>query len=243
MAFIGLSIVVLLVIAIVMLTVRGVFARDLTQAIRRVTQQEQDLQMKAEVLERRLAQMEHDHAVRLKQAEAEGQRLLQDARQQASNIRSAAIEEAKQHARQLMAETEQARQQMRRSLIQELNGRAIDSACQALTALLPDGELENLHEQLLARLITELDRVDAGPVAPGAAMAAQVRTARALSERQLEEIRQRLVRRMGTAVTCRQDADAALVAGAQVRVGDVIIEGDLRHYLERLTRRGEMERP
>lgn len=242
MVFIGLSVVVALVVGLVILTVRGVFARDLTQAIRRVSQQEQELQTKAEVLERRLGQMEQDHALRLKQAEAEGQRLLQEARQQAANIRSAAIEEAKQHARQLLAETEHLRQQMRRSLIQELHGRAIDGACQALAALLQGGELENLHEQLLARLITELDRIEAGPTAPGTAVPAHVRTARALSERQLEEIRQRLARRLGSAVTCHQDVEAALVAGGQVRVGDVLIEGSLRRYLERLTRAGENER-
>ena len=242
MEFIGFTIVVVLVVVIVILTVRGVFARDLTQAIRRVAQQEQDLQAKADVLERRLSQMEQDHALRLKQAEAEGQRLLQEARQQVSNTRSAAIEETKQQARQLLAETEHLRQQMRRGLIQELSGRALDGACQALASLLPNGELENLHEQLMARLITELDRVEAGAVTSGTAVSAQVRVAHALSGRQLEEIRQRLSRRLGTAVACEQETDAALVAGAQVRVGDALIDGSVRHYLERLIRVGEGER-
>ena len=242
MAFIGFAAVVVLIVAIVILTVRGVFARDLTQAIRRVAQQEQDLQAKADVLERRLSQMEHDHALRVKQAEAEGQRVLQEAQQQALNTRSAAIEEARQHARQLLAETEHLRQQMRRGLIQELNGRALDGACHALTSLLRNGELETLHEQLMARLITELDRVEAGATTPGAEMRAQVRVAHALSEQQLEEIRQRLSHRLGAMVACEQETDATLVAGAQVRVGDALIDGSVRHYLERLIRAGEGER-
>ena len=242
MAFIGFTVIVVLVVALVILTVRGVFARDLTQAIRRVAQQEQELQAKADVLERRLAQMEQDHGVRVKQAELEGQRLLQEARQHVSNTRSAAIEEAKQHARQLVAETEHLREQMRRGLMQELHGRAIDAVCRALAALLPNGELENLHEGLVARLITELDRAEIGAPTPGVEVQARVRAARALSERQVEEIRQRLSRRLGTAVACEQEADAALVAGVQLQVGDALIDGSVRHYLERLVRAGGGER-
>jgi len=53
----------LLLVGIILLTVRGLFARETTQALARVRQREDELQAKADVLEQRLSQMEQDPKV------------------------------------------------------------------------------------------------------------------------------------------------------------------------------------
>src|SRR3989338_7920041 len=108
----GAVVAFLLIVGPLLPTVRGLFARETTQALKRVRQQEDALQAKADLLEQRLSQMEQDHRQKLTHVQGEAERVVQEAKQQAMNIRTAAVEEAKHRARQLVMETEQSRQQM-----------------------------------------------------------------------------------------------------------------------------------
>ena len=60
MELLGLGALVLGIVVLVIFFTRGVFSRDLTQAMKRVTQREEELQEKADILEQRLGQMERE---------------------------------------------------------------------------------------------------------------------------------------------------------------------------------------
>src|SRR3989338_5499741 len=165
MELIGLGILLVValgvILGIVILLTRGLFARDLTQALKRVTQQEQALQEKADVLESRLSQMERDYHAKLKRAEGEAEQMLQDAKTRAMNIRTAAIEEAKHRARQLLLEAEQGKLQLKSDMAKELNGQTAQQACASLRMLLPAPTLAALHAALVKELLAALKSMDA----------------------------------------------------------------------------------
>lgn len=230
MELIGLAVVFVLIVGVVLLTVRGLFARDLTQALKRVANQEQELQAKAEILEQRLSQLEKDHQLKLKQAEAEAQRLVQEAKQQAMNIRTAAIEEAKHRARQLVMEAEQLRGHLKQELRQELNGRALARVCEAIQTLLSSEEQARLHNRLVAQLLEELARVEVAHVG-GPIHHVQVTAAHPLSAEQTKALRDHLLKHLGPSVGCEVKTDATLVAGCVVQLGDLMLDGSLKHYL------------
>lgn len=63
---------------------------------------------------------------------------------------------------------------------------------------------------------------------------ATVTAATALDDAQIEQIRQALTRRFGRKVTIETAIDPALVGGAVIAAGDVVIDGSIRTKLARL---------
>jgi F0F1-type ATP synthase membrane subunit b/b' len=234
MELIGLSFLVAVALGVVLFVIilltRGVFARDLTHALKRVTQQEQGLQEKADVLEQRLRQMEHDYQSKLKRAELDAEQILQDAKTQAMNIRTAAIEEAKHRARQLLLEAESHKSQLKVEAARELNGKAVQQACASLRVLLSPGDLHGLHSRLVKELLESLRQMEVKPTL-SASEPVVIETAQPLSEDDLKQVRQWGAMVAGTSVSVEVKTEPTLVAGCLVRVGETIIDNSLPNRL------------
>jgi len=231
MALVGLGILLVFALLVIILLTRGVFARDLTQALKRVNQQEQALQEKADILEQRLRQMELEYQAKLKRGDAEAQRMVQEAKSQASNIRTVAIEEAKHRARQVLLEAEQGRQQLTLELTKELNGKVIQHACESLRALLPSTELSALHHSMTAELLEALSHLDARPLRGVAHV--DVTTAQPLTASESERLKRWAAASVGEGTPVQVDTDPTLVAGCVVRLGATIVDNSLSNRLSR----------
>lgn len=221
-----------LVVGSIVLWTRGVFNRDLAQALQRVQQQEQELQHKAETLEQRLNQLEREYQMRLKRAEGEAERLLQDAKTQAMNIRTVAIEEAKHRARQLLLEAEQGRVQLRADVAKELDGGMILRACESLRVLLSPVDLASLHRRLTTELVDALQQLEASARRSGASRV-HVRTGQPLGPGEVERVQRWVTTALGETVPLQVDTDPALVAGCVLQFGDTIVDSSLPNRLGR----------
>lgn len=234
MEWLGFGILLVVTLAGVVFTVilftRGIFARDLTQALKRVNQQEQELQAKAEILEQRLRQLEQEYRAKIKHAEVEGEEIVQKAKGQAMNVRTVAMEEAKHRARQLLLEAEQGKAQLKQELAKTLNGQAVRQACEALRALLPPQELAALHLSLVTELLPALSTLDLGS-AQAAVERVEVVTAQPLALDQSKRIAQWVAASCGPGVTLQVDTDPSLVAGCLVRVGQTVVDNTLANRL------------
>ncbi len=230
---VGVVVAFLLIVGIMLLIVRGLFARETTHVLGRVRQREEELQANADLLEQRLAQTEQDHRLKLKHAQAEAERMLQEAKQQASNIRTAAVEEAKYRARQLVMESEQTRQQMVSDLRRELHDQAVAWTCTAIQTLLTAPEQESLHARLLHHLTQACAQVELGHV-NGGLERIPVRSAKPLAAEQTEALQRCLSTKLNHPVALDEMTDAGLIAGGVVSLGDVVVDGSLKQYLTRL---------
>ena len=230
MELIGLGILLVFAVAIIILWTRGVFARDLTQALKRVNQQEQALQEKADILEQRLTQMEREYQAKLKRAQLEAERIVQEAKNQAMNIRIAAIEEAKHRARNLLLEAEHTKTQLKVEIANELNGQAIQRACESLRTLLPVSELAALHRTLMGELLEALVHLDMTWHRAGVERV-EIATAQPLTAAESQQLSQWVGAAVGTTVPLQVTTDTALVAGGVVRVGTTIVDSSLVNRL------------
>lgn len=82
-------------------------------------------------------------------------------------------------------------------------------------------EMSELFEQMKARVENTVD--------------VTVRTATALSELQKQALVAALKKRLGREVRLEVEVDEALIGGAVIRAGDVVIDGSLRSRLDRLS--------
>jgi len=234
MELIGLGILLVValgvILGVVILLTRGLFARDLTQALKRVNQQEQALQEKADVLEQRLGQIERDYHAKLKRAEGEADQLLQDAKTQAMNIRTAAIEEAKHRARQLLLEAEQGKLQLKSEVAKELNGRAVQQTCASLRTLLPAPALVALHTALVKELLAALKDLDVTALRPHLGPVVVV-TGQPLEEADAQHLTQWASTALGQGITLEVKIEPALIAGCVVQLGTTVVDNSLPNRL------------
>ena len=232
MEFLGLGVVLMGVVVAAIFFTRGLFARDLTQALERVRQQERLLQEKADVLEQRLAQMERDYQAKIKRADTEAERVVQEAKSQAMNIRTAAIEEAKHRARQLLLEVEQGKAQLKTTLTRELNGTLARQAGESLATLLTAEQLAGMHEALIRELLDALKGVDLRSLQQRAGQV-EVTAAQPLGSAESLRLAQWAAASVGSDVPIRTTTDTALIAGAVVRVGQTVVDNSLISRLSR----------
>lgn len=234
MELIGLGVLLVIalgvILGVVILLTRGLFARDLTQALKRVNQQERSLQEKADMLEQHLSQIERDYHAKLKRAEGEADQMLQEAKTQAMNIRTAAIEEAKHRARQLLLEAEQGKLHLRAEVAKELNGKAAQQACTSLRALLPASALAALHAALVAELLEALKDMD---VAASRQPLEQivVMTGQPFKETDHRHLVQWAATAFGHPVAVEVKTEPTLLAGCVVELGATIVDNSLPHRL------------
>jgi len=228
----GIVLVVVLgvVAGVVILLTRGLFARDLTQALKRVNQQEQALHEQADILEQRLGQMERDYHAKLKRAGAEAEQMLQDAKTQAMNIRTAAIEEAKHRARQLLLEAEQGKLQLKAEVARELNGQAVQQACASLRTLLPQALLTALHGALVDELLTALNGLDTAPL-QGHLERVVVVTGQPIAEADAKRLAQWTATAFGRGMTVEMKTEPTLLAGCVVQLGTTVVDNSLPNRL------------
>ena len=220
------------ILGIVILLTRGLFAKDLTQALKRVNQQEQALQEKADILESRLGQLERDYHAKLKRAEGEAEQMLQDAKTQAVNIRTAAIEEAKHRARQLLLEAEQGKLQLKAEVAKELDGWAVQHACASLRTLLPAPALAALHEALVGELLTALTGLDAAPLR-GRVEQVVVVTGQPFAEADAKRLAQWAATALGRGIAVETKIEPTLLAGCIVQLGTTMVDNSLPNRLGR----------
>ena len=230
MEFLGLGIVLIGVVVAAIFLTRGLFARDLTQALERVRQQERMLQEKADVLEQRLAQMEREYQVKLKRGDVEADRILQEAKSQAMNIRTAAIEEAKHRARQLLLEAEQGKAHLKSAMTRELNGAVARQACESLKTLLSPEQLAGVHEVLIKELLEALKGVDLRSLQQRAGHV-ELTVAQPLGSADTLRFAQWAAASVGSDVPIHTTTDQGLIAGALIRVGQTVIDNSLVNRL------------
>ncbi len=218
------------VIVCVIVFTRGLFARDLTQALKRVNQQEQQLQENAGILEERIRLMEGEYHLKLQRADQEAKQIVESARVLTMNVRSAAIEEAKHRARQLLLEAEQGRAQLKAEAAKELNGQIVQQTCDALRSLLPTGEMTKLHGALVEQLLAAVKRLDTAVLKANVSHV-DVRTAQPLSPAHSQQLAQWVVASLGATVPVHFQTDASLVAGCLLQLGSTTVDSSFANRL------------
>jgi len=218
-----------LVFFVIILLTRGVFAKDLTHALKRVHQQEQALQENADILERRIRQMEQEYHAKLRRADLDVERVLQEAKAQAMNIRTAAIEEAKHRARQLLLEAESYKSQLRYDVARELNGQTVQQACASLRVLMSSADLQGLHARLVKELLETLRQM--GLTSPDTPASITIVTAQPLSEDDMAQLRHWAATVVGTPAPLEVKTEPTLVAGCLVQIGNTVIDNSLPNRL------------
>lgn len=127
--------------------------------------------------------------------------------------------------------------------VQELLGNPLVSPASLVEVVVPQGDVDPLFQQFLS-VLAENRRLAVLPEIAGLfdalraederVVKAKITSAAPLAEADLANLRASLVKRFGREVEVSTAVDPALIGGAVIDAGDVVIDGSLRTKLERL---------
>jgi F-type H+-transporting ATPase subunit delta len=127
--------------------------------------------------------------------------------------------------------------------VQELLGNPLVSPAALVEVVVPQGDVDDAYRRFLA-VLADNRRLDVLPEIAGLfdalraedekVVKATITSASPLAEGELATLKASLARRFGRQVEVSTAVDPALIGGAVIDAGDVVIDGSLRTKLERL---------
>jgi len=212
----------------VMYRVLGAQAMKTTQQLMAISDEQAK---KNEGIQKSLKEGELKAARIMNEAKQEAERLKKDAREQAE-LASARVEnEARAEAERIVDEAVKGRDVMKKELVDQMEARVSERACQFVLEVLPLEVRKSTHDHMLLELMNEglkaLEKMDSKEKSFEVAIV----SAFPLSDEQRGQIVQSVRRKINREPVVTEQVDESLVAGLRIRLGHLILEGSLAHRL------------
>ena len=223
-------------VAMVMV-LRYVMKRNLTDATAHLEDLSAEYTRRQEELKQRLAESEQQYQEQLTRATGEAERILAEAREEAETSQAKRLEEARLESERIVQQAIATRDGLRKELEREMESRAIERACQLIEGALPIELRRDIQGRWLEELCrngrSPFDRLHAGEDVHDV----RVASALPLTKEQRELLRSRLKDRLGSDITLTETVDGQLVAGLMITVGSLVFDGTLASKIQHAVRK------
>lgn len=219
------------VFAGLVVVLRRLMAKHATTATAHLQGLSQDYLRKQEELKKRLEEAERHYQEQLVKAQEEAYRLKEQALKEGEAAKQQAVDQARQEAERIIQQANQARETLRKEMIESMEVRAVERACELLRRVLPESLREAAHARWMEELMTnglinlgQLERRE------------DVREARAtsafpLTAAQRKQLMERLQAALGTSITLQETVEPGMIAGLIVTIGHLVLDGSLSSRL------------
>lgn len=242
MSFWPLLVIQLVVFAGLVIGIRRLLSRNLTDASTHLQGLNAEYARRHEELKTRLEEAERQYKEQMARAQAEAEQLIAQARQEAESSRAKLLEEAHAESERVVQQGLQSRDALRKEIDHMVDVRAIERACELIQQVLPGQLREDIQSHWLDELIhnglAQLDQVRTEEQVTEA----HVTSAFPLNEDQRRALHERLKKKLGHEITMTEETSAQLVAGLTITIGSVVLDGSLASRLKRAARQVQ-ERP
>lgn len=219
------------VFAGLVMVLRQLMAKHATTATAHLQGLSQDYVRKQEELKKRLEEADRHYQEQLVKAQEEAYRLKAEALKEGEAVKQQAVDQARQEAERIIQQANQARDTLRREMIESMEARAVERACELLQRALPEPLREAAHVRWVEALmddglieVKQLERRED-------IREARVCSAFALMPAQRTRLLERLRAALGSSVTLQETVDPRLIAGLVVTVGHLVLDGSLASKL------------
>jgi hypothetical protein len=151
-----------------------------------------------------------------------------EAKQETAAAQSRALEEARAESERIVRQGVDARDALRRDMDREINGRALERACELIQEALPRTQRQDLQQRWFDELFrnggTDQLKQLSGE---GDVSEVKVVSAMPLTKEQQSVLKTQLKHRLGRDVEVTEEVNERLVAGLTLTVGSVVLDGSL----------------
>lgn len=218
---------------------RRLMGRHATTATAHLQGLSQDYLKKHDELKKRLEETERYYQEQVMKAQEEAHQTMAEALKEAEAARQQVLDQAHQEAERIIQQATGTRETLKQELVQSMEGKAVERACELLQEVLPEVLREATHHAWLTELITNglisVEHLETRE----AVQEARVVSAIALTDAQRALLLERLRAALGSSVTLQETVDPRLVAGLIITMGHLVLDGSLASKLREATRHAQ----
>lgn len=239
MSFAPFVVLQVVVFAGLVLLLRRLLTRNLTDATAHLQHMNAEYSRRHEELKQRLEAAEQQYREQTARAKLEAEQIVAQARQEAQSSRAKLLEGAHTESERIVQQGLESRGALRKEIEQTMDARATERACELLQTALPGPlrqEIQNRwFQELLQNGLTQLDRLKSDE----AVHEAKVVSALPLSAEQRSALREKLHGKFGRQLVVKEETDEHLVAGLMITLGSRVLDGSLASKVRQAARHAQ----
>lgn len=198
----------------------------------------EDNKRKAQELDRKIAEAEHQYREKMNKAEDDMRALKVQSQKEIDELREAMIAKGKAESEQIISQALASKKEMRAEIEDEMYEKSVDLCFTILQKILSSEEQKLVYDGLLSSVMTELESMD-GQQLKSIELdgdAVDVKTSHPMNAAQKDRLKKILSGKMDRAVTVREQIDHETIAGIVILLGSFVIDGSLAERFRKAAR-------
>ena len=217
-------------IALVFVLRRLLFT-EANMEIKRLQKLSGENEKKAEELRKKAERAKAEYEEQLKKAEEDVRQVREKAQKEIEKQQAQVMEGAKIEAEKIIAHARDSKDKIREEIKAELEEKSIDFACDLVKNAFDEKIYKNAHDELLDGIIQEFERIDKNKISDKVKVA-EIISPFPVNKGVKEKIKKLISRKASRQIDLNEKIDKDVVAGAIIKIGDLIIDGSLANRME-----------
>lgn len=236
MFWLWLVLIQLIVFGLLVVFLKMVLTRNITTATSHLHELNQDYNQKVEDANKRKQEVDRYYDEMLLKAKADVEKNKVQILRETQSTQELLLKQARQQSEEIIGHANRAHETALSEIQARVEARAAERACELAGAVLTNDMSQTLHNQWLKELLkTGLDDLERLHI-PVETQEVPVVTAFALSDEQKNLIQKKLKEALGREVRLSENVRPQLIAGLQITLGSLVIDGSLRQKIKEASR-------
>ena len=236
MFWLWLVLIQLIVFTLLVVFLKMVLTRNVTTATSHLHELNQDYNQKVEDANKRKQEVDRYYDEMLLKAKADAEKNKVQILREAQATQELVLKQARQQSEEIIGQANRAHELALSEIGARVEVRAAERACELAGIVLTEEMGETLHKQWVKELLkTGLEHLDRLHI-PEKIQEVPVVTAFALSDEQKSLIQKKLKDALGYDVRLSENVHPEIIAGLQITLGSLVIDGSLKHKVKEASR-------
>lgn len=199
--------------------------------VKRLQRLSEENEKRAEELRKKAEEAKREYEEKIKKAEEDTKRMEEEAQKEIERLHSQAVERAKAEAEKIISQARNSKEKMREEVKNELEEKAVYFACDLVKGAFDEKIYKNAHDELVDSIIHGLEHIDENKISDKVKVA-EIVSPFPVNTQEKERIKKIISKKASRQIDLKEKLDKDLIAGAIVKIGDLIIDGSLSNRLE-----------
>lgn len=236
MLIVGLIVLQVIIFATLIIALKKILTQNVVSATSHLDHMASEYAKKEEEIKKQFEEAKRQSHEIVANAQKDAEQQKEKMIKQAEEERGKIINEAQDKADEIVHQADRARQ----GLLEEVETRISDAAKEKAGIILQESLPENIRKELHKHWMKNLINGDFGKMerlhVPQGTTEAKLISAFSLSNEEKDALSQKISEKLGFKISVKDEVDPGMIAGLQVIVGELILDGTLRFKIQEATR-------
>lgn len=230
---IPLLIIQVITFVFLIIVLKALFNKHLNAALIRLKGLHQENLARETELSKKIKEAQEQRRAQIEEGKKEAKQIIEVAKNEAVSLCSNTETDAQHKAERILQKGREEIEKAKKNIAADIESSALNLSVQMIQHTFSSQGKEALHRQFIEEIISEIEGLDKSKFTVKTKDII-VKTSYPLNDKEREEIKRVLSKKLGMAVEIEEKVDQELIIGLLVQIESLIIDGSLRNRLKRI---------